>query len=97
MNGKVNKNNVETLYEYIIRDDQSLEGIQWEEISGCDYDTPESLMRSFIEIFLNTDFTEWVDYDHPEELIANREERKLALAQYFRTVADEIKKGSYDE
>ena len=41
MNGKVNKNNVETLYEYIIRDDQSLEGIQWEEISGCDYDTPE--------------------------------------------------------
>lgn len=97
MNGKVNKNNVETLYEYIIRDDQSLEGIQWEEISGCDYDAPESLMRSFIEIFLNTDFTEWVDYDHAEELIANREERKLALAQYFRTVADEIEKGSYDE
>ena len=97
MNGKINKNNVEALYQYIIRDDQSLEGIQWEEISGCDYDTPESLMRSFIEIFLNTDFREWIDYDHPEELIANREERKLALAKYFRTVADEIEKGNYDE
>ena len=47
--------------------------------------------------FLNTDFREWIDYDHPEELIANREERKLALAKYFRTVADEIEKGNYDE
>lgn len=94
---EINKNNVEILYEYILRDDTSLQGIQWEEISGSDYDTPESIMRSFIQTFLNTDFVEWVDYDHPEELIANREERRLALAKYFRTLADELDGESYDE
>lgn len=94
---EINKDNVETLYEYILRDDESLQGIQWEEISGSDYDTPESIIRDFIKIFLDTNFTEYLYYDESCELIANREERKLALAQYFRTVADEIEKGSYDE
>lgn len=83
MNNKINKNNVEILYEYILRDDESLQGIQWEEILGSDYDTPESIMRNFIDIFINTDFVEWIDYDHPEELIANKDERRLALAKYF--------------
>lgn len=94
---EVNKNNVETLYEYIIRDDESLQGIQWEQISGSDYDTPESIMRTFIDIFLHTEFVEYLHYDESCELIANKDERKLALAKYFRMLADELDGGENNE
>lgn len=97
MNNEINKNNVEILYGYILRDDESLQGPQWERLSPCDMDGPEDIMNQFIDIFINTDFVEWIDYEHPEELIANKDERRLALAKYFRMLADGLEGGSYDE
>nr|DAK89589.1 MAG TPA: hypothetical protein [Caudoviricetes sp.] len=97
MNNEINKNNVEILYGYILRDDESLQGPQWERLSPCDMDGPEDIMNQFIDIFINTDFVEWIDYEHPEELIANKDERRLALAKYFRILADELDGGENNE
>lgn len=54
-------------------------------------------MNQFIDIFINTDFVEWIDYEHPEELIANKDERRLALAKYFRMLAHELDGGENNE
>lgn len=97
MNNKINKANVETLYEYILRDDESLQGSQWERLAPCEMDGPDDIMNQFTDIFINTDFVEPIDYNYDGELIANKDERRLALAKYFRMLADEIEKGSYDE
>ena len=90
---EINKNNVETLYEYILRDDESLQGPQWERLSPCDIDGPDDIMNKFTDIFINTDFVEPIDYNYDGELIANKDERRHALAKYFRMLADELDGG----
>ena len=94
---EVNKNNVEMLFEYILRDDESLQGPQWERLSPCEMDGPDDIMNQFTDIFINTDFVEPMDYNYNGELIANKDERRLALAKYFRMLADELDGGENNE
>ena len=94
---EINKNNVEVLYQYMIEDIDTLEGVQWERLATSDYSTPASIIDDFINIFLDTEFVEWIDYNHTEKLIANRQERKLALIKYFKAIIQSLEEGDYDE
>ena len=87
----INQKNVEKLYQLILENDYSLQGCQWDELYTCDYDTPQSIINDFINIFLDTDFSEFDFNINDYVLIANREERKEALIKYFEKVVEELK------
>lgn len=88
----IDKRNVEHLYNLMLYDeDQILQGSQWDELYTCDYDTPQSIINDFINIFLDTDFAEFDDNIDDFVSISNREERKEALAKFFEYKAKELK------
>lgn len=87
----INQKNVEKLYQLILEEDYSLQGCQWDELYTCDYDTPQSIINDFINIFLDTDFSQFDFNINDYVLIANREERKEALIKYFEKVVEELK------
>lgn len=91
-NKMINKQNVEYLYDLMLYDeDQTLRGSQWDELYTCDYDTPQSIINDFINIFLDTDFVEFDINTNDFVSISNREERKEALAKFFEYKAQELK------
>lgn len=88
----IDKRNVEHLYNLMLYDeDQILQGSQWDELYTCDYDTPQSIINDFINIFLDTDFAEFDDNIDDFVSISNREERKEALIKFFEYKAQELK------
>lgn len=87
----INQKNVEKLYQLILENDYSLQGCQWDELYTCDYDTPQSIINDFINIFLDTDFSEFDFNINDFVSIANREERKAALIKFFETVVNDLK------
>mgnify|MGYP001258073964 CR=1 FL=1 len=87
----INQRNVERLYQLIIENDEWLCGSQWEDLVVCEYDTPQSIVNQFVNIFLNNNFREF-DYDIDAYVsIANREERKEALIKFFEKVIEDLK------
>ncbi|KWZ87071.1 hypothetical protein HMPREF3224_02046 [Anaerococcus hydrogenalis] len=86
-----NKANVERLYQLIIKNDECLCGIQWDDMYVNEYDTPQSIVGEFVRIFLDTDFREFDDNIDDFVSIANREERKDALIKFFETIVKDLK------
>lgn len=87
----INQRNVERLYQLIIEDDEWLCGSQWEDLAVCEYDTPQSIVNQFVNIFLNNNFREFDDGIDAYVSIANREERKEALVKFFEKVIEDLK------
>ncbi len=87
----INQRNVERLYQLILENDYSLQGCQWDELYTCDYDTPQSIINDFINIFLDTDFSEFDFNINDYVSVANREERKEALIKFFETIVKDLK------
>ncbi|EEI83514.1 hypothetical protein [Anaerococcus tetradius] len=87
----INQRNVERLYQLIIEDDERLCGSQWEDLVVCEYDTPQSILNQFINIFLNNTFREFDEDIDAFVSVANREERKEALIKFFETVVKDLK------
>ena len=87
----INQRNVERLYQLIIEDDEWLCGSQWEDLVVCEYDTPQSIVNQFVNIFLNNNFREFDDDIDAYVSIANREERKEALIKFFEKVIEDLK------
>lgn len=52
----INQENVEKLYQLIIKDDERLCGSQWENLTICEYDTSKSIINEFTNIFVNNTF-----------------------------------------
>lgn len=91
-NKMINKQNVEYLYDLMLYDeDQTLQGSQWDELYTCDYDTLQSIINDFINIFLNIDFVEFDINTNDFVSISNREEQKEVLAKFFEYKAQELK------
>lgn len=91
-NKMINKQNAEYLYDLMLYDeDQTLQGSQWDELYTCDYDTLQSIINDFINIFLDTDFVEFDINTNDFVSISNRAERKEALAKFFEYKAQELK------
>lgn len=88
----INQRNVERLYQLIIEDDERLCGSQWEDLVVCEYDTPQSILNQFINIFLNNTFREFDEDIDVFVSVANREERKEALIKFFEKVIEDLKK-----
>lgn len=88
----INQRNVERLYQLIIEDDECLCGSQWEDLVVCEYDTPQSILNQFINIFLNNTFREFDEDIDVFVSVANREERKEALIKFFEKVIEDLKK-----
>lgn len=88
----INQRNVERLYQLIIEDDERLCGSQWEDLVVCEYDTPQSILNQFINIFLNNTFREFDEDIDVFVSAANREERKEALIKFFEKVIEDLKK-----
>lgn len=86
-----NQENVERLYKLIIDDDECLCGIQWEDLTVYEYDTPQSIVNEFVKIFLNNNFREFDDDVDDFVSIANREERKEALIKFFEYIVEGLK------
>ena len=87
----INQRNVERLYQLIIKNDECLQGIQWDDLYVNEYDTPQSIINEFVRIFLDTDFREFDDNIDDFVSIANREERKDALIKFFETIVKNLK------
>ena len=92
----INQRNVERLYQLIIEDNEWLCGSQWEDLVVCEYDTPQSLVNQFVNIFLNNNFREFDDDIDAYVSIANREERKDALIKFFEKVIEDLKEVADD-
>lgn len=87
----INQKNVERLFQLIIDDDECLCGIQWEDLTVCEYDTPQSIVNEFVKIFLNNNFREFDDDIDDFVSIANREERREALIKFFEHIVEGLK------
>lgn len=88
---EVNKKNVEKLYNLMLdKEDETCCGNQWEELIFNEYDTPLSIVNSFIDTFLDTDFKDY-DYDWEGHSIANKEEKKEALVKFLENRKEYIR------
>lgn len=87
----INQKNVERLFQLIIEDDECLCGSQWEDLVVSEYDTPQSIVNQFVNIFINNTFREFDDDIDAFVSIANREERKEALIKYFEKVIEDLR------
>lgn len=92
----INQRNVERLYQLIIEDDERVKDIQLDDMYLDESDTPQSIINSFVRIFLGTNFSEFDDNIDDFVLIANREERKEALIKYFETIVKNLKEDKDD-
>lgn len=86
----MNKENINRLYQLMLEDDELLMGSQWEEMYCNEYDTPKSILNNFIDIYLATNFVE-VDDDLKTTLLANQEEKIMALIKYLEKIIQDLK------
>lgn len=75
-------NNVDKIFELIMNTDESLSGSCWEELHYSYLDTPKDVIDDVIETYMNNEIFGMEDVTETD--------KKLALAKYFRHVADTL-------
>lgn len=75
--------NVEKILELLKQGDEALSGSCWEELHYSYLDTPKEIINDVIEAYTNNDIFDLEDI--------TKEEKKLALAEYFEYLAKGLK------
>lgn len=75
-------NNIDKIFKLIIDSDESLSGSCWEELHYSYLDTPKDIVDDVIQTYMNNDIFGMEDVTEAD--------KKLALAKYFRYVADTL-------
>lgn len=79
----------EQIEQMLIDNDESLGGDAYEDIITSEYDSIVSVLDQAIEAYKQTNIYEITD-DNEERLIGTHKEKMNALANYLRSVADDI-------
>lgn len=75
-------NNANEIFELLVNADESLSGSYWEELSYSYLDTPKNIVDDVINTYMNNEIFGMEDVTETD--------KKLALAKYFRYVADTL-------
>lgn len=79
----------EQIEQMLADNDESLGGDAYEDIITSEYDSIVSVLDQAIEAYRDTDIYEITD-DNEERIIGTYEDKMNALANYLRSVADDI-------
>lgn len=79
----------EQIEQMLIDNDEYLGGDAYEDIITSEYDSIVSVLDQAIEAYKKTDIYEITD-DNEEQLIGTHKDKMNALANYLRSVADDI-------
>ena len=87
----MSKRDADRLYQLILHEDESLMGVQWEDVDYSEYNTPKSIIDNMLRIYLLTDFIEWSEDLTKHPLVDNFEDKILAMAKYFEKIAKDLR------
>lgn len=79
----------EQIEQMLVDNDESLGGDAYEDIVTSEYDSIVSVLDQAIEAYEKTDIYEITD-DNEERIIGTHKDKMNALANYLRSVADDI-------
>lgn len=79
----------EQIEQMLADNDESLGGDAYEDIITSEYDSIVSVLDQAIEAYRDTDIYEITD-DNEEQIIGTYKDKMNALANYLRSVADDI-------
>lgn len=79
----------EQIEQMLVDNDESLGGDAYEDIVTSEYDSIVSVLDQAIEAYKKTDIYEITD-DNEEQVIGTYKDKMNALANYLRSVADDI-------
>lgn len=79
----------EQIEQMLIDNDEYLGGDAYEDIITSEYDSIVSVLDQAIEAYKKTDIYEITD-DNEEQIIGTHKDKMNALANYLRSVADDI-------
>lgn len=79
----------EQIEQMLVNNDEHLGGDAYEDIITSEYDSIVSILDQAIEAYKKTDIYEITD-DNEEQIIGTHKDKMNALANYLRSVADDI-------